>query len=93
MRFKLLNRMWTLRFPLLRKNAGYCADPHDPDHKRVIEVDDRLRGKECLRVLVHEILHAADFHKDENWCHDVSRVIAKLAFEPDVRARIWGDGT
>lgn len=89
MRFKLLGKMWTLKLPRLRKNAGYCADPHDPEHKRIIEVDERLRGKECLRVLVHEILHAADFHKDEAWAHDVSRVIAKLAFSPEMKQRIW----
>lgn len=81
--------MWTLRFDrfLGRGTHGKCTAP---DEKcRTVTLLNRLRGEELLDTLVHEVLHAADWHKDEGWVEEVAGTIARLAFRPGMKERIW----
>ena len=45
--------------------------------RKTIYIDSRIK-KAFLRVLIHEILHAADWSKNEKWVHRTSKSIAKI---------------
>lgn len=75
MQITILGKRWHLRFCRLQTNRGDC-DPPEQQGKQ-IRVDERLRGQERLEVLIHEILHAADWHKSEEWIEEVSRDLAR----------------
>lgn len=86
MRISILGKHWTLKFVDARTMPdarGACESPDSP-HKE-IRVRKNLRGEEAIEVLVHEMLHAADWHKDENdWvapvAEDIARVLYKLGY-------------
>jgi hypothetical protein len=77
MRFiRILGRTWELRFCKLRKRWGTCSDPaHSP---RVIQLDDRLKGKKLIEISVHEALHAAQWHIDEEFVRRFAKDIANM---------------
>jgi hypothetical protein len=82
MRVKILRRWWELKFSPNMKEHGYC-DP--PDQKgKAIRVASELRGCKRLEILLHEMLHAADWTKDEEWvrdtAHDLARVLDRLGY-------------
>lgn len=54
---------------------GLC-DPPDARNK-AIYVDSRLTGEARLEVLIHEILHACDWYRDEEWVGPVARDAAR----------------
>jgi hypothetical protein len=67
-RYKLVRRR-------LKKNKGICNAPDDIG--KAIVIDSRCK-KSFLRILIHEILHAADWSKDEKWVNDTSRSLARI---------------
>lgn len=71
----------------MRVAHGYCSDPSCPN--RTIELYQGLKGKKLLRYLIHEILHGADFHKTEEFVNEVSKVIAHLVFDTELRDKIF----
>lgn len=75
MRITILNRRWRL----VRRHTGPVADGHcDPPtapHK-TISVHSGLRGERELEVLIHEMMHAADWSKDEDWVRDLAQDLA-----------------
>jgi hypothetical protein len=75
MRLTIMGKRWWLRFCALALNRGEC-DPPDKLGKE-IRVLKRLKGEERLEVLIHEQLHAADWHKSEEWIEQVSKDIAR----------------
>jgi hypothetical protein len=89
MRIKILNKFWDLVFvPQLysqegMKTLGQCDPPDTPNKK--IKVLKSLKGQERLEVLIHEMLHAADWYKDESWieqiAHDIAHALHKLGYE------------
>lgn len=87
----ILKRRWRLLFvpaKELRDGAGRrdcdgkCDSPDTPD--KAIRIYDKLDGERLLVVLCHEVLHAADWHKDESWvetvAEDIARAATKLGF-------------
>lgn len=83
MRVKILGKLWRLRFaPNMVENRGDC-DAHDAAAKE-IRISSALRGEERLEVLVHEMLHAANWHLDEEFVEafavDVARVLWRLGY-------------
>lgn len=72
---------------LARDVYADCDAPHDR-HKQ-IRLLSRLRGQHLLEILIHECLHAADWSKDEEWIERVSADIARAAFRPEMRRRIF----
>lgn len=83
MRIKILGKCWELVFKPLRSDDGYCDPPELP--RKQIQINERLRGERRLEVLIHEMLHAADWHKDEDaWivpvAHDIARVLWKVGY-------------
>lgn len=61
---------------------GEC-DPPTKKGKAIRILDD-LKGQERLEILVHEFMHAADWHKDEEWVgkfgKDMARYLWKLGY-------------
>jgi hypothetical protein len=53
---------------------GHCDLPHVVN-KRIL-VAKNLRGRIELDTIIHEILHAADSTKDEEWVDEVARDMA-----------------
>jgi len=69
----------------IRRANGYCDKPKlsKRDHPEILLPRGLLRGdsrgaKLGLRVLLHEILHAADWNKHENTIERVSKEICDL---------------
>ena len=76
MRVKILGKFWTLVFKPLRKDDGYCDAPTQAGKQ--IQIDSRLRGQRKLEICLHEMLHAADWHKDEDaWIAPVAADLAR----------------
>ena len=56
---------------------GYCSDPGMPE--KTIRIYDKLSDERTLAILAHEMLHAADWHKSEEWVEEVAEDIARAA--------------
>jgi hypothetical protein len=89
MRVTLLGKRWNLRFlPLGRfrheneQVLGLCDPPTKP--RKEILIDSRLKDLEQLEILLHEMLHAVDWHQSEeiiaSQAHDISAVLWKLGY-------------
>lgn len=89
MRITILAKRWLLRFVEGREipgKRGDCDPPETPN--KSIRVWRELTGEERLEVVIHEILHASDWHKDEDsWiaplAKDLARVLWKLGYRAD----------
>jgi hypothetical protein len=62
---------------------GYCESPDcDPCH---IYVDSRLAGKKKMEIVLHEMLHRAGWHIDEEFitrlAADAANVLDQLGFK------------
>lgn len=84
MHITILGKRYELRFvPFLGNSVmGKCEDPREPG--RVIRVKQGMSEKETLEVVIHEILHAADWHKSEEWVEavaiDITRTLWRLGY-------------
>lgn len=82
MRFKLLGKTWTLKYHHFarprnsRPCVGDCTDPQKSH--RTIRIDPRQGELAMLDTILHEFLHAADWHKDEKWVEHVASDAARL---------------
>lgn len=76
-RVTINGKRWNLRrVPYLGNKRGDCDSPDTP-HKE-IRILSGLKGQELLEVLLHELLHAADWTKDESFVENVARDMAKV---------------
>jgi len=73
---KIVGRRWGFRFAKLRKCKGYCDSPKKKNKEIVVR--SNLPQKEELDVTIHELLHAADWWKDEEWVEQVGTDIANI---------------
>lgn len=66
----------------MEKHDGKC-DPPDRRGKMIL-IDSRITGERELDTLIHEMLHAADWSKDEAWvsglASDMARVLSRLGY-------------
>lgn len=76
MTITILGKRWTLRFTPLRTKLGAC-DPPDGSSKEIV-VSSQLSGCERLDTLIHEMLHAANWHLDEEFVTQCAGDIAKV---------------
>lgn len=83
MRVKMLGKVWRFVRKPLRKMGGWCDAP-TKQNKEII-VCSSLKGERELEFTIHELLHAADWTKDEEWigdvAKDVARVLTRLGYE------------
>lgn len=75
MRIRIFNKFWRLRFAPNMANRGDC-DPPDQRGKE-IRVLSSLHGEERLEVLIHEFVHAAGWHIDEEFVEQFARDAAR----------------
>lgn len=88
MRIMLLGRAWNLSFVRLRGIKGDCSPPDRP--RKRIRIHGPLRGKLFLDTLIHEMLHAADWSKDEEWVNQIATDMAEVIMRPEIQSRIIG---
>ena len=76
MKAAILGNAWTLLFPgrINRKGDwGQCDSK-----ERTIKVLKALRGQNRLEIVLHEMLHAAGWHIDEEFVAEFSRDAAQV---------------
>lgn len=84
MHVTILGKRFKLEFvpskEMARGQLGECSDPNEP--QRVIRINQNCKGRLLTEVLIHECLHAADWHKDEEWVErvatDIERVLHRV---------------
>ena len=77
----IVGKRWGLRFVPIpdkkdKKCKGYCESPNKKNKEIVIQ--ENLSSKEELDITLHELLHAADWWKDEEWVEQVGTDIANV---------------
>ncbi len=83
MRITLLGKRWQLRFCRMSEaDHGECD--HPDKRGKEIRIRSDLKDRPQLEALTHEILHACDWSKDEEWvedaAHDLSVVLWRLGY-------------
>lgn len=79
MRVTILGRRWNLKFvPRLRRrgHAGITTSPNLPNPTMTIESGHRPIVE--LETLLHEMQHAGDWTKDEDFVREFSKDVAKI---------------
>lgn len=76
MHVTILGKRYRLEFTRLRGKDGDCDDPRTKG--KTLRIHKGLSEKDTLETVIHEALHAADWHKDEPWVDHVSRDIARI---------------
>lgn len=75
--FRLAGQRWLLRFTRLKGSAyGYTFLPGSASPR--ILLDDRLRGRHKLTILVHELLHALNPTQSEEHVEEQGKAIARV---------------
>lgn len=76
MRVRILGKQWTIQDGVKLPDGVYgdCDPPETP--RRKIRLRKGMSERRRLEVLLHECLHAADWHKDEAWVGEVARDLA-----------------
>lgn len=79
----LFNIVHTLHFvpgkSLPKNQVANCDGPHIKNPK--LRISRRLHSKNKLEKIIHEFLHKADWHKDEEWVVHVAACLADLLWE------------
>lgn len=93
MRIKVMGRWWNLFFTRAMQGAklaakreeviyGECDPPGIPNKE--IRVRTKLGGEEELETVIHELVHAAGWHIDEEFVErfgiDAARVLWRLGY-------------
>lgn len=85
MRIAILGKRWNLRFAPNMANRGDCDAPTTPNKE--IRIASNLRGEERLEVLIHEMVHAAGWHIDEEFVErfagDAARALRRQGYRTD----------
>ena len=77
-KFQLLGQEAELHFEKLgRQRAEGLCDPPGCKPRR-IRVDERLEGKKQTEVIIHECLHLAGWHLDEEFIETLAADVAEL---------------
>lgn len=93
MQVTILGKRWGFRFTRLAKGTdGECDDPAVKEKE--IRIHKGLGEQDTLETIIHEALHAADWHRSEPWVEEVGRDIARLLWRLGYRRqKMEGDGT
>ena len=81
----VMGHRWELKFTHLKKNRGECDSPAIKDKQ--IRIDAGLEGETKLEVIVHELLHAGGWHRDEEYvdaeARDIARILWRLGYRDE----------
>lgn len=92
MHVNILGKRYRLVFVprLPSERRGDCDAPHIPGKQ--IRIQRKLSGEEELEVICHEVWHAADWSKDEEFISDASQDLARILWRLGYRrARVEDD--
>lgn len=79
-------KRWKVVFTRLSRGTdGECDEPRE--RRKEIRISTRLGEQDTLETIVHEVLHAADFDKKEEWADDVGRNLARLLWRLGYRRK------
>jgi hypothetical protein len=85
MRVRVGGRYYNLQFVRIKTDAwGYCDPPTKPC-KRIL-IHKPLGSKHRLEILIHEMLHALQWHIDEKHIAEAARDIANVLDKVGYRA-------
>jgi len=79
--FTLMGRKWPLRFTKLRGQAvgwAYLPDTKNPNLKRKILIDERLKRRPLLETIIHECLQAIFPQVSEETITEAARDLARV---------------
>lgn len=77
MHVTILGKRYRLSFVRRRSDyLGTCDPPGTPG--KTLKIVKGLDEAETLDVILHEILHAADWHRSEEWVDQVATDISKI---------------
>lgn len=67
-----------------KDNVGHCDDPSTPGKEIRLRPSLKKYPYALLKILLHELLHASDFTKDERWvdktANDMARTLIKFGY-------------
>ena len=76
-------KRWNLVFEGTPRDANGACDHPTAVGKR-IRIRRSLRGETRLDTIIHEVLHAADWSKDEEWvgqtATELARILTRLGY-------------
>lgn len=79
MHFTILGKRWRLewvkRFPH-RQQCGECDHPNAID--KAIKIKEGMSEQDTLDTLIHESIHAAGWHLDEDFVEELATDIARM---------------
>jgi len=81
----ILKKKWNLRFTTNLKNLGDCDSPSETN--KGIRICSKLKGEKQLEIILHECLHASDWHKDEEFIIEQSRDLARILWRLGYRKK------
>lgn len=90
MRVTILKKRWTLRFTRLPKGTDGECDPPETTGKE-IRIQQPLDEKNQLETVIHEALHASDWHRSEEWVEEVARDLARILWRLGYRRETVDD--
>lgn len=71
-------KRWELTRPSRLATRGDCDGPHIPGKQ--IRIRAGLTGEDELEVILHELLHAADWNASEEWVHNTALDLARILY-------------
>jgi hypothetical protein len=76
------------RLSFVRQRSDYLGKCDPPAVRgKTIRIVKGLSEEETLDVIIHEILHAADWHKTEEWVDQVATDLAKILWRLGYRRK------
>jgi hypothetical protein len=91
----IFGKRWRFVRKYLRNLDGFTTGEAKTQHpfsssdlkKREIVISTAISGERELDVIIHEVLHAADWHRSEEWCAtvatDLARILYRLGYRRD----------
>lgn len=77
-------KRYRLEFARMRSNDGQCDHPQQRGKKIVLNPRIRRNSREYMETVLHEVLHAALWHLDEDfvdqYARDATRILHRLGF-------------
>lgn len=89
MKAKVGNKIWELLrgkpkdFGGSNSNFAHCDHPNTKS-KQII-IDPNIKDQLELEIFIHELLHAADWSKSEEWVNNIAADIANILWKEGYR--------
>lgn len=77
----IMGKRWGFRFVRRCHNPAYEGECDPPYVKgKEIRIRRGMTLQEEVETVIHEVMHAADWYKDEDWVRPASHDLAKILF-------------